>query len=177
MDRTRLLEQVAAGDPDLAAHITLQIGGAGADSIPTLPIRTNVGLPERFQVSRYLGRGGFGTVCQVYDRERGHEGSPSRSLRDPGTPIRSSASNRNSAGLATLPRPHLIEFYDLFEYHQLWFFTMELVATGKPSCVMSATVTNAIPGVYAAHYGTLRTYLDGSTLANWCTATLSRITC
>ena len=30
--------------------------------------------------------------------------------------------------LATLRHPHLIEFYDLFEYRQLWFFTMELVS-------------------------------------------------
>ena len=126
VDRTRLLEQVAAGDPELAARISLQIGGAGADSIPTLPLRTNVGLPDRFHVGRCLGRGGFGTVYEAHDLERGQVVAV-KILREPhpDTLLRFKQEFRS---LTALRHPNLIEFYELFEYRDLWFFTMELVA-------------------------------------------------
>ena len=83
-------------------------------------------LPERFRVSRCLGRGGFGTVYEAYDSERGHPVAV-KILREPhaDTLYRFKQEFRV---LATLKHPNLIEFYDLFEYGHLWFFTMQLVA-------------------------------------------------
>jgi hypothetical protein len=126
-ERTHFVERIAAEDPILAAHLSLRVTNSAADTqlLETVPLIINVGLPERFRVSRCLGRGGFGTVYQVYDRERGHDVAV-KILRDPhaDTLFRFKQEFRS---LATLRHPHLIEFYDLFEYHQLWFFTMELV--------------------------------------------------
>ena len=92
----------------------------------TVPLALDVGLPERFRVSRCLGRGGFGTVYQVFDRERGQEVAL-KILRDP-HPDSLFRFKQEFRSLASLRHPHLIEFYDLFEYRQRWFFTMELVS-------------------------------------------------
>src|ERR1019366_9400997 len=69
--------------------------------------------------------GGFGTVYQVHDRELGHEVAL-KILRDP-DPDTLFRFKQEFRSLATLRHPHLIEFYELFEYRHLWFFTMELV--------------------------------------------------
>src|SRR5262245_2597124 len=83
-ERTRLIERIAAEDPELAAHLSVRVTNATAETarLATLPLSVYVGLPERFQVIRYLGRGGFGIVYQVYDRERGQDVAL-KILRDP----------------------------------------------------------------------------------------------
>jgi len=64
-------------------------------------------------------------VYQVFDRERGHDVAV-KILRDP-HPDTLFRFKQEFRSLATLRHPHLIEFYDLFEHDELWFFTMELV--------------------------------------------------
>ena len=126
-ERTHFIERIAAEDPELAAHLSRRVTNAAAETeiLTTAPLTINIGLPERFGISRYLGRGGFGTVYQVYDRERGYDVAV-KILRDP-DPDTLFRFKQEFRSLATLRHPHLIEFYDLFEYRQLWFFTMELV--------------------------------------------------
>src|ERR1019366_5404840 len=126
-ERTHLLERIAAEDPELAEQLSLRVANATVDTeLPdTLTLTMNIGLPERFRVIRCLGQGGFGTVYQVHDRELGHEVAL-KILRDP-DPDTLFRFKQEFRSLATLRHPHLIEFYELFEYRHLWFFTMELV--------------------------------------------------
>jgi serine/threonine protein kinase len=122
------LEQVAANDPEMAAHLSLEVSKGVADSeLPdTLPLGINIALPERFHLIRYLGRGGFGTVYQVHDSQ-GHHDVALKILRDP-DPDTLFRFKQEFRSLATLKHPHLIQFYELFEYRHVWFFTMELVS-------------------------------------------------
>jgi hypothetical protein len=168
-ERTHLIKRIAAEDPELAADLSLRITNAAADTelLETVPLTVKVGLPERFRVSRYLGRGGFGTVYQVHDQDRGQEVAV-KILRDP-HPDTLFRFKQEFRSLATLRHPHLIGVYDLFEYRQLWFFSMELVC-GLHFCAMCGTAANAISGACGAHCAILRTRLRGSTPTNWCTA-------
>ena len=127
-ERTHLIERIAAEDPELAAHLSLRVTNAAADTelLPTLPLTINVGLPERFQVDPLSGTGWIWNRLSGYDRERGHDVAL-KILRDP-DPDTLFRFKQEFRSLATLRHPHLIEFYDLFEYRQLWFFTMELVS-------------------------------------------------
>ncbi len=126
-EQTRIIERIGVDDPELAAHLSLRVGNPAVETklADTLTLRMNIGLPERFRLIRGLGQGGFGIVYQVHDRELGHDVAL-KILRnpDPDTLFRFKQEFR---ALATLRHPHLIEFYDLFEYGRLWFFTMELV--------------------------------------------------
>ena len=73
-ERARLLQQVADERPGTRcspqpANRRLLLRCRFA---PGAPLTIKVGLPDRFQAGRWLGRGGFGTVYEAYGCERGH---------------------------------------------------------------------------------------------------------
>ena len=66
--------ELRTNDPEPAAHLSLRIDASSSDAdlLPALHLTIKVGLPDRFQAGRWLGRGGFGTVYEAYGCERGH---------------------------------------------------------------------------------------------------------
>jgi len=79
----------------------------------------------RFVLKRRLGAGGFGTVFQVLDRERGIDLALKALRRHrPSWIYRFKQEFRAVAGLI---HPNLIHLYDLIGEEGQWFFTMELI--------------------------------------------------
>jgi len=84
---------------------------------------------SRFELRRCLGRGGFGTVYEALDRNRGvrvalkvlHAVDPSAVYRF----------KREFRTLADMTHPNLVRLDELFNEGGHWFFTMELV-DGQP---------------------------------------------
>ncbi|WP_437968956.1 protein kinase [Sorangium sp. So ce260] len=82
-------------------------------------------VPERFQIVRRLGAGGFGIVYEALDRERGERVA----LK---TLARVSASalyrfKREFRALADIAHDNLVRLHDLIGSGDGWLFTMELV--------------------------------------------------
>jgi hypothetical protein len=79
----------------------------------------------RFEIRRRLGAGGFGTVYEVFDRER-HARVALKTMdrRDPRAVYRFKQEFR---ALAELAHPNLVQLYELHGTGERWFFTMELV--------------------------------------------------
>ncbi|REG32252.1 putative ATPase [Archangium gephyra] len=80
---------------------------------------------ERFEVRRTLGAGGFGIVCEAFDRRTGsvvalktlHHASPGALYRF----------KQEFRLLTELVHPNLVTLYELFSEGSTWFFTMELI--------------------------------------------------
>src|SRR5262245_17189886 len=80
---------------------------------------------ERFIVQRRLGGGGFGTVYEVYDKERASFVALKVLRRiEPSTRYRFKREFRN---LADVVHPNLVTLYELISEGDQWFLTMELV--------------------------------------------------
>ncbi|WP_437757328.1 protein kinase domain-containing protein [Sorangium sp. So ce1389] len=82
-------------------------------------------IPDRFQILRRLGAGGFGIVYEALDRERGERVA----LK---TLARVSASGlyrfkKEFRALADIAHDNLVRLHDLIGADGEWFFTMELV--------------------------------------------------
>ena len=80
---------------------------------------------ERFDVRRWLGAGGFGTVYECYDQLQ-HQLVALKVLRrnDPAFLYRF---KREFRALVDIRHENLVELYELFGDGNCWFFTMELV--------------------------------------------------
>ncbi|MCY1080947.1 serine/threonine-protein kinase [Archangium lansingense] len=80
---------------------------------------------ERFEVRRTLGVGGFGIVCEAFDRRTGsvvalktlHQAAPGALYRF----------KQEFRLLTELAHPNLVTLYELFSEGSTWFFTMELI--------------------------------------------------
>ena len=80
---------------------------------------------DRFAIVRRLGSGGFGSVFEAFDQERGHRVA----LK---LPHRADALDlylfkQEFRALADVIHPNLVSLFELLTYGDEWFFTMELV--------------------------------------------------
>ncbi len=87
----------------------------------------NLGIPdaERYVVQDWLGRGGFGEVYQVFDRERG-ESVAMKVLRR-SAPRDLERFKREFRAIADLVHPNLVTLHELGARDGVWYFTMELI--------------------------------------------------
>ncbi|WP_437984536.1 protein kinase domain-containing protein [Sorangium sp. So ce117] len=82
-------------------------------------------VPERFQIVRRLGAGGFGIVYEAIDRERGERVALKALAR-----VGASALyrfKREFRALADVTHDNLVRLHELIGSGDEWFFTMELV--------------------------------------------------
>jgi hypothetical protein len=82
-------------------------------------------LPERYQIVRRLGSGGFGVVYEVVDKER--ELTIALKYLNAITPDALYRFKREFRSLADISHPNLVGLYDLAAHEGEWFFTMELL--------------------------------------------------
>ena len=120
----KLLDELNRTDPMLAAQLSLQVGRSD-EGTDTETILSPTGLPTRFEVTRRLGQGAFGTVYEAYDREQ--ERAVAIKILRHAHPDSLFRFKQEFRVLTNLRHPNLVQLYQLFETGQLWFFTMELV--------------------------------------------------
>src|SRR5512143_2005473 len=80
---------------------------------------------ERFRVLRRLGAGSYGTVYEVFDRERG--ASVALKVLKQADPAAIYRFKKEFRALADVTHPNLVELYELMSDGTRWFFTMELI--------------------------------------------------
>ncbi len=80
---------------------------------------------DRFEIRRRLGAGSFGTVYEVFDRQRG-AAVALKVLRET-DPMAIFRFKKEFRALADLRHRNLVELYELMSEGDRWFFTMELV--------------------------------------------------
>jgi serine/threonine protein kinase len=105
------------GDP------TESLASSGAES--RLELKDPFFELRRFRVDRRLGRGGFGTVYEVFDRER-NEKVAVKVLND-SRPDLLARFRGEFRTMAKIRHPNLVRLGEFFSDNQLSFFTMELV--------------------------------------------------
>jgi len=98
----------------------LRGGGVGVDAD-----RQQFQGTDRFEVERFLGRGGFGTVYAVRDNHRETDVA-AKVLRE-FTPDALVRFKREFRGLAGISHPNLVTLHELHAVGDTWFFTMELI--------------------------------------------------
>ena len=134
--RAAFLSDACLGDQSLRERVDFLLADAAARETHA---STNAPADERsrqdfagtarFEIRRRLGHGGFGTVYEALDRERGvpvalkllHAAKPTALYRF----------KREFRTLADLTHPNLIVLDELFSEGDRWFFTMELIR-GQP---------------------------------------------
>ena len=80
---------------------------------------------ERFAVVRLLGKGGYGNVYQVFDKDRGeHKALKALHKLDPEGLFRLKTEFR---ALVDLSHPNLVRLEELFAEGDAWFMTLELI--------------------------------------------------
>ncbi len=80
---------------------------------------------DRFAVQRCLGFGSYGTVYEVFDRERG--ASVALKVLKEADPAAIYRFKKEFRALTDLTHPNLVELHELMTDGERWFFTMELV--------------------------------------------------
>jgi hypothetical protein len=102
------------------------VSGAGdTQTVSTVPSTRSPGIPERFQIVRRLGTGGFGAVFSVNDRQTGKQLALKRLSRvDAGSIYRFKQEFRTLQGHS---HPNLVRLHELFSEEDYWCFTMDQV--------------------------------------------------
>src|SRR5262245_22747132 len=132
-DRAAFLSDACLGDQLLRDRVECLLADAAAHASTNAPADERWGQDftgtARFEIRRRLGQGGFGTVYEALDRQRGvpvalkllHAARPTALYRF----------KREFRTLADLTHPNLIALDELFSEGDRWFFTMELIR-GQP---------------------------------------------
>lgn len=117
-------------EPDLRdcqQHMAVRpLSGVGdTETMSTVPEARSPGIPERFQLLRRLGTGGFGAVFSVVDKQTGKQLALKRLSRvDAGSIYRFKQEFRVLQGHA---HPNLVRIHELFSEEDYWCFTMDQV--------------------------------------------------
>ncbi|WP_437928977.1 serine/threonine-protein kinase [Sorangium sp. So ce291] len=82
-------------------------------------------IPDRFQILRRLGAGGFGIVYEALDRERGERVALKTLARENASALY--RFKKEFRALADIAHDNLVRLHDLIGTDDEWFFTMELV--------------------------------------------------
>jgi eukaryotic-like serine/threonine-protein kinase len=82
-------------------------------------------LPDRWQLGRVLGTGGYGVVYEAFDRERSARVALKELRRIDAASIYNFKQEFRS--LADLVHPNLVALHELFNAGGSWFFTMDIV--------------------------------------------------
>lgn len=120
---------------------------------------------DRFSVNRELGRGGFGTVYEVHDRE--WDARVALKLIEKATPDSLYMFKQEFRSIADIVHRNLVVLHELHAADQ-WFFTMELVdgddflAWTRPDPIGDSPATQVAPTRSSAT--TEPTYLDAPTV-------------
>src|SRR5436305_629001 len=80
---------------------------------------------KRFLFRRRLGEGAFGVVWEAYDTERGARVALKALTRT--EPSSLYLFKREFRALADIVHPNLVTLYELLNYAEKWFFTMEFI--------------------------------------------------
>jgi serine/threonine protein kinase len=80
---------------------------------------------KRFEVRRYVGRGGMGVVYEAFDAERGCLVALKTLTQTDGQAIYDL--KREFRSLVNVSHPNLVRFHELFCEAGVWFFTMDFV--------------------------------------------------
>ncbi len=102
------------------------VSGAGdTQTLSTVPEPRSPGIPERFQILRRLGSGGFGAVFSVTDKQTGKRLAIKRLSRvDAASIYRFKQEFRALQGHS---HPNLVRLHELFSEEDYWCFTMDQV--------------------------------------------------
>ena len=163
-DRAAFLAEACAGDESLRRDVEALLAtsiatgallagladpateaptAASPPSVTSPPPKRDFTGTTRFELRRWLGQGGFGTVYEVLDRERGapvalkllHNADPAALYRF----------KREFRTLADLTHLNLVALDELFSEGDQWFFTMELIH-GQPITEFIRHAPSAILG-------------------------------
>jgi serine/threonine protein kinase len=100
-------------------------GAGDTETMSTVPEARSPGIPERFQILRRLGTGGFGAVFSVLDKQTGKQQALKRLSRvDPASIYRFKQEFRVLQGQS---HPNLVRIHELFSEEDYWCFTMDQV--------------------------------------------------
>src|SRR5262245_18903871 len=82
-------------------------------------------LADRFEVTRVLGKGGFGVVFEAYDRRREARVALKKLTHlDAGAIYRF---KREFRSLVDVSHPNLVGLHELFSIDEQWYISMDLV--------------------------------------------------
>src|SRR5262252_9533691 len=90
--------------------------------VDKLPVSKGDG---RFQLTRYVGEGGFGVVYEAFDRKRNAVVALKALRRFDAAALYRFKQEFHS--IVDLNHPHIVSLYELFSPGQEWYFTMEFV--------------------------------------------------
>jgi eukaryotic-like serine/threonine-protein kinase len=172
--RSRFLDDSCAGNVNLRKRINRMLVEFERESDEIDPSLTGPAASatftgtKRFQVQRQLGRGSFGSVYQVWDRDQ--DVQIALKLLNNWSADALYRFKQEFRSLVHVQHTNLVRLYELFSEDNRWFFTMELVEgenfldyvrpdQGCEPNKLRSTLAGVVQGIRALH-GTNRLHRD-----------------